>query len=119
LRRGAMAGVLRRWSLRPPDVGPLALRPLQTSRDLRIVDDLGRDVLLRGVNITSLGEYWQGDPDEPATLPTTDADWDAMAARGFSVIRLIVHWSRIEPVRGQFDDAYLDEVDAYVRAAAE
>src|SRR5690606_28770492 len=42
-----------------------------------------------------------------------------MAARGFSVIRLIVHWSRIEPVRGQFDDAYLDEVDAYVRAAAE
>lgn len=118
LTRQAMAAALRRWAVRPPDVGPLALRPLQTGDDLRIVDDLGRDVLLRGVNVTSLGEYWQGDPALPTTLPTTEADWDAMAARGFSVVRLVVHWSRLEPVRGQFDEAYLDEVDAYVRAAA-
>ena len=96
----------------------LPLRPLTTS-DLRIVDDLGRDVLLRGVNITSLGEYWQGDPEQPPTLPTTEEDWDAMASLGISVIRLVVHWSLIEPERGVIDEGYLDEVDAYVRAAAE
>jgi endoglycosylceramidase len=96
----------------------VSLRPLSASADRRIVDDLGRDVLLRGVNITSLGEYWQGDPLDPPTLPTTDADWDAMAARGVSVIRLVIHWSRIEPLRGQMDESYLDEIDGYVRKAA-
>ncbi len=101
------------------DVGLLELRPLSVSSDNRIVDDLGREVLLRGVNITSLGEYWQGDPAHPPTLPTTDEDWDAMAGRGLSVIRLVVHWSRLQPERGAVDEAYLDAVDEYVAAAAE
>ncbi|MEM7140680.1 MAG: cellulase family glycosylhydrolase [Actinomycetota bacterium] len=95
------------------------LRPLWTSDDRRIVDDLDREVLLRGPNINSLGEYWQGDPEHSPTLEVSDADWDEMARRGFSVIRLIVTWSRIEPTRGEIDEAYLDQVDAYVRAAAE
>lgn len=94
------------------------LRPLQTSTDRQIVDDLGRQVLLRGANVNSLGRYWQGVPSLPATLPVTDADWDTMAAHGFSVIRLVITWSRLEPVRGMIDDAYLDEVAAYVDAAA-
>lgn len=99
------------------DSWPIDLRPLHAD-DLRIVDDLGRDVLLRGVNVTSLGEYWQGDPAQPPTVETTAADWDAMEAAGVSVIRLIIHWSRIEPTRGDIDAAYLDEVEAYVDAAA-
>jgi endoglycosylceramidase len=94
------------------------LRPLSTSADHRIVDDLGRDVLLRGANVNSLGEYWQGVPTIPTTIDLTEADWDAMAAHGFSVIRLLITWSRVEPVRGSIDQAYLDRVDAYVRAAA-
>jgi len=95
------------------------LRPLSASDDHRIVDDLNRDVLLRGVNVTSLGEYWQGDPDHEPTMSTTDADWAEMASRGFSVVRLVVHWSRIEPTRGEIDQSYLDEIDAYVTAAAD
>jgi endoglycosylceramidase len=95
------------------------LRPLSVSDDRVIVDDLDRQVLLRGVNVTSLGEYWQGDPDHAPTQPMTDADWDAMKALGFSVVRLVVSWSRLESVRGQIDESYLDEIDAYVRAAAE
>ncbi len=95
------------------------LRPLWTSEDLRIVDDLDREVLLRGANLNSLGEYWQGDPDHAPTIAIADTDWDEMARRGFSVIRLIVTWSRIEPERGRIDQDYLDQVDAYVTAAAE
>jgi endoglycosylceramidase len=102
-----------------PPAPPLELRPLSTSDDLRIVDDLGREVLLRGANLNSLGEYWQGDPDHVPTAPATEADWDDMASRGFSVVRLIVSWSRVEPERGQISEAYLDEIDAYVTAAAE
>ena len=102
---------------RPTFEQALELRPL-SSADRRIVDDRGRDVLLRGVNVTSIGEYWQGDPAQPPTLPTTDEDWDEMAARGLSVIRLIVHWSRIEPFRGQIDQGYLDTIEEMVQAAA-
>ena len=96
----------------------VTLRPLTTSADRRIVDDQGRDVLLRGANVNSLGEYWQGVPSIPTTIPLTEADWSEMAAHGFSVIRLLISWSKVEPTRGVFDQGYLDQVDGYVRAAA-
>ena len=102
----------------PETTWPFALRPLQASEDRRIVDDRGRDTLIRGVNITSLGEYWQGVAGSPPTIETTDADWDEMAASGISVIRLVVHWSQLEPVRGEVSEAYLDRIDGYVRKAA-
>jgi endoglycosylceramidase len=94
------------------------LLPLQTSSDRRIVDSSGRDVILRGANLNSLGEYWQGVPGIDPTIPVTDADWDSMAAHGFSVVRLLITWSRVEPTKGTFDAAYLDQVDAAVTAAA-
>lgn len=97
----------------------LALSPLSVSSDGKIVDPNNNEVLLRGVNITSLGEYWQGNPQLSPTLPTTEVDFQQMASRGMSVIRLIVHWSRIEPLRGQIDTDYLDEIDAMVRLAAQ
>ena len=102
----------------PETTWPFALRPLQASEDRRIVDDRGRDTLIRGVNITSLGEYWQGVAGSPPTIETTDADWDEMAASGISVIRLVVNWSQLEPVRGEVSEAYLDRIDSYVRKAA-
>ena len=94
------------------------LRPLATSTDRRIVDDLDREVLLRGANVNSLGEYWQGDPDHPPTIAVTDADWEAMAERGISVVRLIITWSLVEPERGVIDQDYLDRVDGAVNAAS-
>jgi endoglycosylceramidase len=77
-----------------PTVAELVpLRPLSVSDDLRIVDDLNREVLLRGVNLNSLGEYWQGEPDHYPTIATDAQDWPEMAARGISVVRLVVNWS--------------------------
>ena len=118
------AGAGARGSARPATRASVAagdvvtLRPLTTSADRRIVDDQGRDVLLRGANVNSLGEYWQGVPSIPTTIPLTEADWAEMAAHGFSVIRLLISWSKVEPTRGVFDQGYLDQVDGYVRAAA-
>jgi endoglycosylceramidase len=95
---------------------PRELRPLHVE-DQRIVDDLGRDVLLRGANVNSLGEYHQGDPDEEPTAPVTDGDWAAMAARGLSVTRLVVSWSRLEPEPGEIDTDHLDQIADTVAAA--
>ena len=94
------------------------LQPLSVSSDYLIVDSNNNQVLLRGVNITSLGEYWQGNPNFSPILPTTESDFQSMASHGISVIRLIVHWSRLEPTRGEVNTDYLDEIDAMVRLAA-
>jgi endoglycosylceramidase len=101
-----------------PTSGPIELVPLQTSEDRRIVDVDGRDVLLRGANVNSLAEYWQGVPSIDPTIPVSEQDWDTMASHGFSVIRLLVTWSLVEPARGEIDEAYLEQVDEYVDAAA-
>jgi len=83
-----------------------------------IADGQGREVLLRGANLNVLGDYHQADPTLPPVLPATDADWDQMAAHGFSVVRLLVSWSALEPVRGQLDQAYLQRIRDAVAAAA-
>ena len=59
-----------------------------------------RQVILRGANVNSLGDYYQGDPDAVPVVPVTDADWADMAAHGFNVVRLLVSWSKLEPDDG-------------------
>ncbi len=78
-----------------------ALRALHAIRgtNARILDDQGGQVLLRGVNVNSLGDYFQANPAYTTTLAVTDADWAAMAAHGFDVVRLLISWSRLEPTR--------------------
>ena len=99
---------------------PTTLRALHAIRgtNARIVDDQGRQVLLRGVNVNSLGDYFQANPQYATTVPVTDADWTAMAAHGFDVVRLLVSWSRLEPTRGKIDQAYVAQIHAAVDAAA-
>ena len=46
----------------------------------RIVDDQGRTVLLRGVNVNQLGDYFQVRPDIPPAIPLTRGDVERIAA---------------------------------------
>lgn len=105
-------------STEPAKPTPIELRPLQV-KDRRIVDDQGRQVLLRGANVNALGEYAQNDPALEPTAPVTGKDWDAMAAHGFSVVRLIISWSLLEPERGKIDKSYIQKVAKTVQAANE
>ncbi|GAC1551122.1 MAG: hypothetical protein NVS3B10_13820 [Polyangiales bacterium] len=101
--------------------GPFA--PLST-RCGQLVDDAGRVVILRGVNARVAGVF---DPDlgpghvAQVPVPVVDAsDLGRMRRIGFSVLRLPVNWSGIEPVDHdppQYDEAYLARVDAAVAAA--
>lgn len=79
----------------------------------RIVDVKGREVILRGVNVNSLGHYWQGTA-KPPTLPLEAEDPKRIARIGWNLVRLIVSWSRVEPAPGQINTAYLDRVARWV-----
>lgn len=101
---------------------PLALRPLHAAPDPvrggRIVDDRGREVLLRGVNVNALADYWKGSRRFPTVFPLERRDPDRMAAIGWNAVRLLVSWSRVEPRPGVVDQGYLDRVDDVVRTLA-
>jgi endoglycosylceramidase len=97
-----------------------AAPPLTVERgdDPAIVDDAGREVLLRGLNVNQLGDYYQADPALPTTMPLTERDFEQIAALGFDVIRLTMSWSSFQPERGAFDEAYVARVREAVRWAA-
>jgi hypothetical protein len=88
-----------------PPRSVLEPRPLHVER-ARIVDDLGRQVTLRGVNVNALAEYWKGSRF-PTVFPLAPDDPARMRAIGWNAVRLLVSWSRVEPARGRYDHAYL------------
>jgi endoglycosylceramidase len=105
-------GALRGWRLPMP--------ALHAEPDLaggRIVDARGREVLLRGVNVNALAEYWPYGAFA-TTFPFEDADAARIAAIGWNVVRLLVSWSRVEPAPDVYDDAYLREVERIARRLA-
>ncbi|TMR90986.1 glycoside hydrolase family 5 protein [Nonomuraea basaltis] len=75
-----------------------------------ISDESGRQVLLRGVNVNQLNDYWTYAPNMEASRPLSEADFAGMAAMGFDVVRLAVSWSRLEPTPGAFDTAYVNQI---------
>lgn len=103
----------------PPATNLPPLTRLQARRgvDPGIFDAAGRQVLLRGINLNSLGDYYQGNPNYPQVIPLVASDFPRMAQYGMNVVRLIVSWSALEPQRDQIDYAYIERVRAAVAAA--
>ncbi len=92
------------------------LSPLRAVRGdhPRIVDAAGRQVLLRGVNVNQLVDFYAGRPGFPVTRPLGEDDFRQMAELGFDVVRLGVSWSAIEPSPGRYDPSYLGRIDQAV-----
>ena len=84
-----------------------------------ISDGEGRQVLLRGVNVNQLIDFYRPRPAVAATSALTDEDFAGMAEHGFNVVRLGMSWSALEPVRGELDEAYLAEIRTAVASAKE
>ncbi len=80
----------------------------------QITDGAGNEVLLRGVNVNQLVDFYQYDPKKPSTTPFTQDDVKLIASYGFNVIRLGLSWSALEPERGKYDEAYLAQIDEAV-----
>ncbi len=100
-------------------VPPAALSALHATRgaDAGIYDAQGRQVLLRGVNVNALGDYFQGNPSYAPVLPVDDSDFAQMAHYGLNVVRLILSWSSLEPQRDQIDRDYLKRIHDVIELA--
>jgi hypothetical protein len=96
-----------------PAPSPLVLTALHAEADPvrggRIVDGRGREVLLRGVNVNALAEYWKG-AGFATTFPLAPDDPARMRSIGWDAVRLLASWSRVEPTPGRYDEHYLDHV---------
>ena len=110
-----MACLLATWSWPPGAAGAQRLPALHAAPDPRgqgrIVDDEGHQMILRGVNVNALAEYWKG-TRFATTFPLERRDPRRLRAFGWNAIRLLVSWSRIEPRPGRYDERYLARVRA-------
>lgn len=75
-----------------------------------IYDAAGRYMILRGVNLNTLGDYWQANPAVPATAPYDPDHFRLMASYGFNCVRLLFHWSELEPERGKINQGYINRI---------
>ncbi|MGW2563646.1 cellulase family glycosylhydrolase [Streptomyces sp. NPDC001514] len=88
-----------------------------TVQDGRFVDGLGREVVLRGYNVSGETKL-----EENRGLPfasVADAEKSATALRalgGGNAVRFLLSWAHAEPVRGQVDRAYLAAATAQMQA---
>ena len=113
----AVGGVTPAGATSSPFPPLTALRVDRSGGTPIVVDAAGRQTLLRGVNVNSLGDYWQANRRYPTVVPVTGADWDRIAAQGFDSVRVLVSWSRLEPQRDRYDRTYLARIRAAVAAA--
>lgn len=80
-------------------------------------DEHGREVVLRGFNVSGTAKL-----AEHRGLPfasVADARRSATAMKqltGANAVRFLLTWAWIEPVRGQIDHTYLDQVTSQLRA---
>lgn len=74
-------------------------------RDGFIRDDLGRTLILRGVNLSG------GHKQAPYFDFHGPADFEAVRQQlGMNALRFLIEWAAVEPSPGAYDDAYLDAV---------
>ncbi|NLA37586.1 MAG: glycoside hydrolase family 5 protein, partial [Actinobacteria bacterium] len=88
------------------------------SPDVRfIVDDCGRVVILRGVNVESSSK---GTAQEGNHLPMSGIDGQAALRNwGWNSVRFLVFWGAIEPEPGRYSEEYLNGVERWLDHYAE
>lgn len=116
-RVGAVLGAILALALFASPASALPRLGTERGDEARIIDSRGREVLLRGVNVNQLGDYFQEDPALEPAFPLRRRDFARIDRLGFNVIRLVVSWSALEPEPGAFDRRYVRRIRRAVRRA--
>ena len=84
-----------------------------TVSDGKFVDNLGRQVILNGINVISKSKEQGYLVNEDSTLYARLRDW------GFNSVRFGIIWDGIEPEPGVYNEAYLQGIDQHIQWAAD
>lgn len=98
---------------------PAALETRRLTVDgARLLDALGREVILRGYNVggrAKMPPFLPFDVPDGSTLDATaTAFFGDLAALGADVVRLTFSWEAFEPTEGTYDAAYLAQYRALI-----
>ena len=97
---------------------PIRLEPRE-DRPRAFVDASGRERIFHGTNAIVKGPPWLPDSrsfSHDVSMAAEDFAW--MQRMGLNVLRLGVMWPGLEPVRGQYNASYLDELERIAELAA-
>ncbi|KAG0292853.1 hypothetical protein BGZ98_002438, partial [Dissophora globulifera] len=73
------------------------------------IDAQGRSRFFHGTNMVKKSFPWHLDVDNfVPSWSIVDKDIDLLKALNINIVRLGVHWAGVEPVRGQYNQTYLD-----------
>lgn len=110
---GAFVGisVFAALALSSPDARAAA--PALAAKDGRFVDENGRTVILRGVNVAGSSKV------PPFTAALEPGIFAPLRDLGMNVVRLLFVWEAFEPVKGAYESAYLEGYAGAVKAAGE
>eukprot|EP00966_Prymnesium_polylepis_P268898 6212248-Prymnesium_polylepis.1 len=105
----AARGALDAITLAPRSRGPRAF-----------VDSAGRERIFHGTNAIVKGPPWHPDSRSFSTdISMSEEDFAWMKALGLNVLRIGIMWPGVEPLRGEYNETYLDEIDKIVTLAAQ
>lgn len=71
-----------------------------------LLDEAGREVMLRGVNL--------GRKNAPFIPERTEEDYAALERWGFNCVRFYINWAALEPQPGAYDAAFLDALAQHI-----
>ena len=94
-----------------------AALPYLQVKNRRVVDTHGSTVILRGLAVNGLGDYFQANPKIAPTFQLKEQDFQKMASLGINSVRLVLSWSLLEPSPGVHDQAYLEKIKQAVEWA--
>jgi len=84
------------------------------------VDDSGREIVFHGTSAVVKGPPWYPDHTEfSKDISMSKEDFEWMNRIGLNFLRLGVMWPGTEPVRGDYNETYLDQIEAVVDLAAQ
>lgn len=85
-----------------------------------VEEETGREIIFHGTTASVKGPPWYPEWREfsrDISLAREDFEW--MQRLGINLLRLAVFWSAVEPVRGRYNETYLDEIEKVVGLAGE
>ncbi|KAF9543210.1 hypothetical protein EC957_001085 [Mortierella hygrophila] len=107
------AVVLSALQLAQADISKI-VRVDQTSQQL--IDAEGRSRWFHGTNMVKKAFPWHVDVDNfVPNWSLVDKDIELLKTMNINSVRLGVHWAGVEPVRGQYNQTYLDITHAIIK----